>query len=74
MKVEAKQTFKLYDSEQEIEFEAGEIYEAEKITFLGSTEYYIKNKSGDEINFSDAGLDFDKYFSTVREKHLLKTQ
>ena len=69
MKVEAKQTFKLHDPEKEIEveFEAGEIYEVEKITFLGSTEYYIKNKSGDEINFTEVGL-FDEYFSVVRER------
>ena len=69
MKVEAKQTLKVYDREKEIEveFETGEVYDAEKITFLGSTEYYIKNKSGDEINFNETGLDFDKCFSVVRE-------
>lgn len=73
MKVEAKQTFKLHDPEKEIEveFEAGEIYEAEKITFLGSTEYYIKNKSGDEINFTEVGL-FNEYFSVVKEMNFIK--
>lgn len=73
MKVEAKQTFKLHDPEKEIEveFEAGEIYKAEKITFLGSTEYYIKNKSGDEINFTEVGL-FNEYFSVVKEMNFIK--